>query len=443
MKRLLLALVLFLASAGHAYAFDIEEVHGGGVKAWLVEDHQLPLIAMGFAFRGGVEQDPASKQGLANLTMNLLTEGAGPYDEATFQQHLADKSIALQFAADRDALKGQIKMLSRDRAEGFELLRVALTEPRFEKTAFERMRSQQLAVLRGQLGNPEWQARYALFQYIFGDHPYGERRLGTTETLASLTRNDVRTFAKDHLAKDNLVIAVAGDITPGQLREILKRTFGALPREAKLAPIPEVKWPPETASILVPRAGTQTDLLFAAPGPKRNDPDWYATEIANYILGGGGFSSRLMQEVRDKNGLTYGISTGLSPMDRGGMIFGAAATDNPKTAEAWNIALDTMRKFYDSGATEKEIQAAKDYLTGALPLAMTSTDKIASLLVQLQLEKLGRDYLERRNELFRRVTSEEVDRAVQRWFNPAHFTLSMVGKPDGMVPSQTRELTRN
>lgn len=434
----------FLLCSLPAYATAIEEVTSkGGVKAWLVEDRKLPLIAMQFAFRGGVEQDPADKQGLANLTMDLLTEGAGPYDAAAFQQELADHSIALRFEGGRDALFGSIKTLSADKDTAFDLLRLALTQPHFDKAEIERLRSRQLAALRSQLGNPGWQARYALFQKIFGSHPYGERRLGSTQSLQGLTHNDIRNFAAAHLARDNLVVAVAGDITPKQLGPLLDRVFGNLPRHPKLEPITEVVWPTETAIVLVPRDGTQTELLFAMPGPKRDDPDWYAAEIANYILGGGGFSSRLMQDVRDKKGLTYGIGMDLSPMEHGGFIAGEAATDNAKTGQAWDIARDTMRRFFKDGPTDKEIDAAKDYLTGALPLAMTSTDAIARALVEIQMEHLGRDYFDRHTALIRQVTRDDVERAVRRWFDPDKLTLGMVGKPEGIAPTQTKELTRN
>lgn len=427
-----------------ANAMQIQEVVSpGGIKAWLVEDHKLPLVAMHFAFRGGVEQDPADKQGLANLTMDLLSEGAGPYDAAAFHQKLADRSIVLGFSAGRDALTGRLKSLKEDHKEAFELLRLALMEPRFEESSFERSRSQQLAALKVQLGNPDWQARYALFQTIFGSHPYSARRLGSIKTLASITRDDTRNFAFQHLAQDNLMVAVAGDMTPGELGAQLDQIFGELPKKAKLSPISEIAWPKKTATILVPREGTQTELLFAMPGPKRESKDWYAAEIANYTLGGGGFASRLMQDVREARGLTYGIDTSLSAMDYGALIAGNASTDNTKTGEAWKIIQQTMRKFYESGATEKDIQAAKDYLTGSLALAMTTTDQIAEILVAIQLERLGLTYLEQRNGLINQVTKNDVDKVIKRWFNPDGLTLALVGKPQGVASTETRQLIRD
>ncbi len=435
------ALALFVCAlfiGASAHATTIEEVTSkGGIKAWLVEDHQLPLISLRFAFRGGVEQDPDDRQGLANLAMGLMTEGAGTYDAAAFQQQLADHSISLQFAAGRDELSGGLKCLREERATGFDLLRLALASPRFDDAAIARAKARQLTGIRYQLGSPDWQARYGLLSHIFAGHPYDRRSLGTEKTLAAITPADIKAFAADHLARDNLLIAVAGDITPAELGDALDQIFGKLAATAKLAPVVDVVWPRDTPSILVPRDGTQTSLLFARPGPKRLDPDWYAAEIANYILGGGGFSSRLMHEVRDKNGLTYGISTDLAPMDHAAMIVGDAATDNPKTGNAWDITRAVWKNFFMNGATPEEIQGAKDYLTGSLPLAMTSTDAIAGVLVGMQEERLGRDYLDRYKSLIDGATAADVMHVIKRWFDPAQLTLVMVGKPEGVTPSVT------
>lgn len=438
---LFLLTLLFPLSAN---ATQIQEVVSqGGIKAWLVEDHKLPLVAMHFAFRGGAEQDPSDKQGLANLTMDLLSEGAGPYDAAAFHQRRADRSIILGFSAGRDALTGRLKCLKEDHQEAFELLRLALTEPRFDSVAFERSRSQQLAALKAQLGSSDWQARYALFKTIFGSHPYGARRYGTAQTLSTITRDDVKKFASEHLAQDNLLVAVAGDMTPKELAANLDHIFGSLPKKAKLNPVAEIIWPKKTSTVLVSREGTQTELLFAMPGPKRDDKDWYAAEIANYILGGGGFASRLMQDVRESRGLTYGIDTSLSAMDHGALITGNASTDNTKTGEVWSIIQQTMRKFYEAGVTETDIKAAKDFLTGSLALAMTTTDQIAEILVAIQLENLDITYLNHRNTLINQVTKNDVNNVIKRWFNPNGLILAMVGKPEGIVPTETRELVRD
>jgi len=427
-----------------AEAVNIQEVTASksGVKAWLIEDHKLPIVSLHFAFLGGSEQDPADKQGLAALTMNALTEGAGSYTAADFQKELADYSISLRFSAERDELEGSLKCLSEDKQRAFDLLHLALIKPRFDAKDIERLRGQQLAAIRKQFSDPNWQARYALLSQIFAGHPYAQRHLGTTQTLKAITRDDVRNFAAHHLARGNIIIAAAGDMTPAELSTAIDKVFADLPSRAQLAPVADVPDTADTPTILVRREGTQTDLLLAMPGPRRDDSEWYASEIANYILGGGGFSSRLMQDVRDKKGLTYGVSTELAPSDHAGLIVGQAAVDNPKVSEALETMRDTMHRFHDEGPNLHEIMAAKDYLTGSQPLALTSTDKIANILVVMQKEKLGRDYLDRYSDIIHGVTADDIDHAIQHWFNPDRITWVMVGKPEGVAVTQTKDTVK-
>jgi zinc protease len=437
-------MVCLLTISSAANAVEIVQVTGekSGVKAWLVEDHTLPIVAMRFSFSGGSEQDPVDKQGLANIAMDMLTEGAGEYPATEFQRQLADNSISIGLGAERDEIAGGLKCLSADRQKAFELLSLALTKPRFESKDIERLRAHQLSEVRQQFSDPSWQARFALFSSVFAGHPYSERHLGTTQTLNAITREDMIDFATKHLARDNLTVAVAGDMTPSDLAAALDRVFANLPAHAQLAPIPDVHEPTVTQTTLVKREGTQTEVMFAMPGPKRADPDWYAADIANYILGGGGFSSRLMQDVRDKKGLTYGIDTGLAPAEHDGLIIGQAAVDNPKVAEALDTMRDTMRRFHDEGVTPNEIAAAKDYLTGSRPLALTSTDKIAQVLVMMQRENLGSDYLDRYNDIIRHVTAKDISRVIEHWFNPDRITWVMVGKPEGVSATQTKDIVR-
>ncbi len=444
MKRILsfalLSLFLSGSVSAETAAMRVQEVTSpGGIKAWLVQDDKLPLIAMRFAFRGGVEQDPKDKQGLSELTASLMTQGAGPYDAEAFQQKLADQSIQFTFAAGRDAVQGAIKTLRESHGTAFDLLRLALIEPRFDEEAFNRARSQQLTQIKMELGNASWQGRRALFAHVFKDHPYAMRRLGTAATLKSMTREDVRKHARRIMARDNLLVTVAGAISPEELGVTLDKVFGKLPTHADLRPVPEFSGQFEASKLLIKREGTQTEMLLAAPMLKRCDPDWYAAEIVNYILGAGGFASRLMNEVRDKEGLTYGISTALGSMDHAALLLGQASTDNPKTGKTWDKINEVWQNLYANGLSDSEIEAAKDYLTGSLPLALTSTNAIASVLMDMQLENLGRDYLERRNALIRGVTAEDVKRVIARWFDPAKAMLVMVGAPDGVTPDRTQE----
>jgi zinc protease len=437
----ILLCVLVLFGAQGAKATEIQEVVAPrtGVKAWLVEEHKLPIVSMRFAFDGGCEQDPLEKQGLASLTMGALTQGAGPYNAAAFQHKLAEYSITLSLSAERDQLSGALKFLKADKDIAFSLLHLALTQPRFDPQTVERLRGKQLSSVRRQFSDPGWQARYALLSQLYANHPYSQRCLGTTLTLPSLSRADLRDFVEAHIALNTLTVAVAGDITPDELSLALDKVFADLPERARLKQISDVGDPANNPSILVRRDGTQTDIVFGMAGPKRDDPDYYAAQVSNYILGGGGFSSRLMQEVRDKKGLTYGVSTGLASSRHAGLIIGHAAVDNVKFPEAMSVIREAMRRFQEDGPTAKEIDSAKDYLTGAMPLALTSTNKIAEMLVEMQREKLGRDYLDRYAELIRGVSRRDIQGVLDRYFNPDKMTVVMVGKPEGVTPTFTKD----
>lgn len=417
-----------------------EVVSAKGIKAWLVEDYSLPLISVQFSFRGGVETDLESKQGLSVLATHMLTQGAGPYDEKAFQEKLAASSIQMGFSAGRDYVQGQMKTLSRKKGAAFKLLRLALTAPRFDQSVFERMRQQQKASVKFQVSNPSWQGRYALYQDIFGKHPYGYRSLGSYKTLSTVQLSDMNSFARSHLVRDRLQVAVVGAMNAKELARILDQVFGPLPQTSSLKEVQPFNWPGEIRSLQVNRKGAQTNVFFVAPMMKREDPDWYAARIANYVLGGGGFISHLMREVRAQEGLTYGISTGLAPMDKASMLTGSMATDNDKTGQAVDLVRDVWGRFYEKGPTEAEVRAAQDYLTGAMALALTSTDSVASVLLSMLNQGLAIDYLDKRNAYFRKVTRDDVLRVISKWFNPDQASYVYVGAPKGVSPDKEQIL---
>lgn len=440
-SSLALVFVFMILCSGHdvrAAALDVQEIRTkSGVTAWLVADNKLPLIALSFAFRGGVEQDPQDRQGLAMLATSLLDQGAGNLDAEAFQDALAQDAIQLNFAAGRDQIGGALKTRRATKDRAFDLLRLALMTPRFDAPALRLAQDQQKARLRQSLADPEWQARRALFDVLFPDHPYALRALGTVASVESITQADLTAWRSHHFAKSNLIIGVTGAISAQELTQALDRIFGSLPPEPSLTMIPPTVAKGEGASRLVPRKGTQTDMVFALPAPLRRDPDWQALEIANYILGGGGFSSRLMKELRNKHGLTYGVSTALAPMAQAGLIVGHVAADNDKIAKAQEKMMEVWADFYKNGPTIQEIDAAKAYLTGALPLALTATDKIASFLVYLQREGLDKTYLDTQKEAMEKVTIEDVRRVIKTHFAPTALRAAFAGQPENLYNSLT------
>lgn len=428
-KPIIIALVaLCCATPVWAKTPQVQDVQSaGGIKAWLIEDHKLPLVTMQFGFRGGVEYDPADKQGLATLTMALLTQGAGKYDAARFQDELSRHSISLSFEAGRDSLTGAVKTLTKNRELAFHLASLAMTQPRLDPQDFARTKAQQQTAQRMQLSSPDWQARYALYGSAFGAHPYSYRSLGSAQTLAAITRENARAFVAERLAKDRLMIVVVGDISAAQLAPLLDKTFGKLPQTGRTLSLPHADVPASGSSVKIEREGTQVSIGFAAPMIAQNDPAWEAAEVANYILGGGGFESRLMKAVRADKGLTYGVGTGLAPMEKASLIAGSFAVNKDKAATAIDILKKEWGRLVQGGPSGPEVQAAKEYLSGSWPLTLTSTDAIAGVYLGLLEKGLPPDYLDRRNERIQAVDRQAVQAVLQRAFQPEGLRFSFVG----------------
>lgn len=442
--RTLAALALTAASMAlaplPASAIDIERVVSpGGVEAWLVRDTKNPIIALQFAFPGGTERDPEGKLGLAVLTASTLDEGAGDLDAQAFQGKLDENSIQLGFSAGRDGFSGQVTTLRETQDVAFDLLRLALTRPRFDAEAVERMRNQMLTSLRRAQADPNYWASMAFNETMFPGHPYGRPQRGTAQTLAAITRDDLVNFARTRLGRQGLRVAVSGDISAAELAPLLDRLFGDLPAKADLTPVADTVAAPGAAGkiIAVPRPIPQTVMQLAHAGLDRQDPDWYAATILNYVLGGGGFSSRLMEEVREKRGLTYGIGSNLASFDHANLISVNGSTSNDKAAEALSVTKQIWGDVAKNGITEAELRDAQTYLTGSFPLQFTNNGAIAGLLLQVQRDELGIEYLNKRNDLLNAVTLADVKRVAARLLDPAKLTTILVGNPTGITPDRS------
>lgn len=429
-------LLLFVA-ATPARAVEVQRVLSpGGIEAWLVEDHSNPIISLDLAFRGGAALDPGGKEGLANMVSALIDEGAGELDSQAFQGRLEDLSIRLGFSAGLDSFSGELRTLTENRDVAFELLRLALSEPRFDQEPVERIRSQILAGLARAAEDPDAIASRALRDLFFPEHPYGRPADGTPGTVAGLEVADLRRFAAERFARDVLVIGVVGDIAPGELGRLLDATFLGLPAQA--APFEVATTGPrgEGAVIVIERDVPQSVVAFGHAGIMRHDPDYYAAYIVNYILGGGGFASRLYKEVREKRGLAYSVYSYLSPLDRSALVVGGVATENGRVA----VSLDLIRKEWSrmaaDGPSAQELEDAKTFLTGSFPLRFSSSGRIAGMLVGMQLEDLGIDYLDRRNGMVEAVTLEQARRVAKRLFVPDELSVVVVGRPAGITATR-------
>jgi zinc protease len=428
----LMAGLLDLAPASYAASKVERVVSPGGVQAYLIREPSIPFLSLALHFKGGSAVDPAGKEGLAYMVSGLLDEGAGELDSQAFRTELEDRAVRLSFDAGRDAFTGQLKTLTRERARAFELLRLALSEPRFDAEPVERIRQQILAELRQRAEDPDYVVSRSWFEIAFPAHPYGRPVQGTPESLATITTEDLRQFVHARLAKDNLVVGVAGDVTAAELGPLLDRAFGDLPATSARLDVPEAKPVGAGETVVVRKDVPQSRVLFGQEGLARHDPDFYAAYVANHILGGGGFGSRLTEEVREKRGLAYSVYSYMYPMDHAPLWLGGLGTANAAVDESIRIVRDEIARMAAGDIDAAALADAKTYLTGSFPLRLTSNDQIASMLVSMQVDDLGIDYLERRNDYIEAVTLDDVRRASKRLYHPGQLLTVVVGDPEGL-----------
>ncbi len=428
-----IAVLFVLIRAPSTLAVEVQRVDAGSVEAWLVEDPSVPVISVHIAFRGGAALDPAGKEGLANMAMALLDEGAGDLDSEAFQDRLEELAVELGFGAEPDLVTASLRTLAEHRDAAFELLKTALARPRFDAEPVSRIRGQLEARLRRQAGDADVQARQRFFETMFPNHPYARPVEGTEASLAAITVDDLRAFALSRLARDTIVIGVVGDVTAAELRPLLADLAAALPATAAEDGVAAVAPAATGATIVVDRPGPQSEVMFGHAGLRRDDPDFYAATVLNQVLGAGGLTSRLFLEVRERRGLTYGVHTSLYPLRHAALIVGQAATANERVAETVAVIRTEWRRMAETGIGEDEFADAKTYLTGSFPLRFTQSGRIAAMLVGMQLHDLGIDYIDRRNGLIEAVTLADVNRLARRLLDPEALTFVVVGQPEGLT----------
>lgn len=419
-----LALLLAMPAAA---AVKIQEVASkSGVTAWLVEDYTVPIITVSMSFEGGAAQDPAGKEGLADLLSAMFDEGAGPYGSAAFQAKVEQLGISLGFSEGRDSFTGELRTIRDDRAESFELLRLSLNELTFPQDSLERMREQLKSRISRAANDPQTEAGEALRNSLFGDHPYGRNSRGTIDSLDAITRDDLANQFRKLFARDNLTVAVVGAISAEETAAMLDKVFSGLPEKAELVPVPQAQVN-FGERIEVESAAPQTSLLLAYPGVLRSSPDFMAAYLVTEILGGGTFSSRLYAEVREKRGLAYSAGAGLTTFDRAAYVSVSAATRADRANETLAIMRAEIERLAKDGPTPEELERVKQYVIGSYAINFLDTSaKIARALVTIQTENLGIDYIERRDSLIKAVTIEDAKAAASRLLG-AEPTVAIVG----------------
>jgi zinc protease len=385
------------------------------------------------ALVGGAVLDPEGQEGLAYLVSGLIDEGAGELDSQAFQARLQNLSIRLSFDAGLETFQGSLRSLTENRETAFDLLRLALNEPRFDDEPVARIRSQIQVQLAQDSENPNAIARRALREMMFPGHPYSRPVHGTPESIQAIGVDDMRRFVSERFARDALIVSVVGDVTAEELRPLLDHAFLGLPAEAAPYDLPEVEPQAKGEVLVIERDLPQSVMTFAHKGLMRDDPDFYAAHVANRILGGGGFSSRLYAEVREKRGLAYSVYSYLSSLEHSALVRGGVATANARAGESLEVIREEWARMGAEGPTAEEVEDAKTYMTGSYPLRFSSTSGIAGTLLGIQLDDLGIDYVNIRNDLIDAVTVEDAQRVARELFRAEDLTVVIVGRPDGVA----------
>ncbi len=428
-------LVLALSSPLRAEIAIQEVTSPGGIKAWLVEDHGIPFTALQIRFQGGTSLDLPGKRGAVNLMTALLEEGADDLDAQGFAAARDGLAASFRFGSDVDGVSVSTQFLTENRDQAMALLQSALIRPRFDQDAVDRVREQVLAGLRSDAKDPGEIAQTLASARNFGDHPYGSKGDGTIDSVTALTRDDVIAAHQGAMSRDRLTVAAAGDISAQDLGLLLDKLLSDLP--ATGLPMPGRAELNVKGGIKVQGfPGPQSAVIFGQGGMRYDDPDFFAASILNEILGGGRFTARLMTEVREKRGLTYGIGTGLASYDHAEALVGQFQASNDKVAEAIAVIKAEWAKIATGDVTEDELKNAKTYMTGSYPLRFDGNGTIASIMVGMQIMGLPSDYPKTRNARVEAVTMADVKRVAVRLFKPDDLNFIVVGQPVGVTATE-------
>jgi zinc protease len=404
----------------------------GGISAWLVTEPGIPFTALEIRFQGGQSLDAPGKRGAINLMTGLLEEGTGDLDSLGFAA--ARDALAADFSFDNsgDVVSISARFLTENRDQAVDLLRRALVQPAFDPVAVERVRGQVQSIIRNDAQDPQAIAGDLFNAQAFGSHPYATNGNGTAESVAALTRADVVAAHRATLARDRVFVGATGDISAADLGLLLDTLLAGLP--ATGAPLPEVAPVGLSGGVTVtPFPGPQTVILFGHEGIPRDDPDYFAATILNEVLGGGRFGARLMTEVREKRGLTYGIGTYLADYDQADLMIGQMSSSNDTTAEAIAVVRAEWARIATEGITADELATTKTYLTGSYPLRFDGNARIAGILVGMQMIGLPIDYPASRNDRVNAVTLDDVKRVAARLIRPDDLRFVVVGSPVGLA----------
>jgi zinc protease len=405
---------------------------GNGAQVLFVPAPELPMVDVRVVLDAGSARD-GDKPGLASLTAGMLTQGAGDWDADTLALRVESVGAQLGVSANRDMATASIRSLTQEDAlqTAVETLATVLKDPTFAPADLERLRRNTLTALRKAEESPGSIASKALWRQVFGDHPYASDPDGTPESVASLSREDLVQFHRRYYTAANALVAIVGDLDRPQAEALAERVVGALPPGRRPEPLPEVAELASGHDEHIDFPSSQTTVLAGQPGMRRGDPDYFPLYLGNHILGGSGLVSLLMEQVREKRGLSYSTYSYFLPMARPGLFLMGLKTRNDQAEEARDVMMATLRRFIADGPSDEELIAAKKNVTGSLPLKIAENSDILAYLTVIGFYRLPLDYLDRLTDRIESVTAAQIRDAFTRRVHPDRLAVITVGPTPG------------
>ena len=417
----LVLLLLLCAGSIHAAPLGTRTMLDNGAILLVAERPSIPMVVINILLKSGAAADPTGKEGVANLTAELLTRGTKQHSAQALAEELDFLGASLGVDADLETTSITLTTLTKNLSASLTLLAEVLTSPTFPVAELEKKRTEITGGLQSREEDPGWVAQRAFLEKLYPQHPYGRLVEGQTATLAALKREDVVAFHQTHYRPNNAIIAIAGDITQEQFEKLLHTHFV----EWQRGDIPTLTWPeeqqPAAMQLTLDKKVAQANVILGHIGVTRANPDYYTVQVMNYILGGGGFGSRLMDKIREELALVYSIGSSFSARKHAGPFTVVLQTKNASTTQAVEESLKVISRFIEEGPTEKEVTEAKAYLVNSFPLRLVSNRDVASLLPVLEFHNLGLDYPDRYPTLIGQITREQVHTAAKTYLHSDHI----------------------
>ena len=420
--------LIFFLNSINLLALEVEEiVSERNIKAWIVEDNSVPIISMSLTFKGGAYFDPLEKDGTSTFVAALLDEGAGNFSSKKFKDEMNKLGMKLNFRSSKDEFSVSFQTISKNKQKSFELLRSALIEPRFDAEEIEKIRNQIISSIKIKESNIQSFSTQQFEKSFYLDHKFSRNVEGSLKSIRNIEKIDLEEYKKKNFTKSNLIIGISGDISKSEMKEQLDLTFGDLPEgDQKNFNIKEIK-SLRTGELKIKKKSPQTSVIFGHIGLDRNDKKYFAARIANYVLGGGGFQSKLYKKIREENGLVYSIYSYLLPNAGGGIILGGFQTKNENVDKTLNLLKNEWSKMREDGITQEELDNAKSYFIGSFSRSFSSTKSIAALLNTVQSYELGIDYFNKRSTIIDDLDLLFVNDVCRNFFKPNELFFTIVG----------------